>query len=160
MTGIQPEKSFKFKDGPHLIDEKIKEHDFQFPLQPSYDNPIVGFMHISSGLNGLDIIMSNGQKSNLAQISNNGGKNWEEARINPIGAVVKRVVIRYDSDTEVRGLQFFDKNNTLILQAGTMLNGTKEFNLEDGQRLIGIKSKLCSKGPRMFDLVFIIGWME
>ena len=52
--------------------------------------------------------MSNGEKSNLAQISNEGGNNWQEVRINPIGAVVKRVVIRHDSDTELRGLQFFD----------------------------------------------------
>jgi hypothetical protein len=53
-------------------------------------------------------------------------------------------VIRYDSDdTEFWGLQFFDQNNTMILQAGYIGGrGSKELILEDGQRLIGVKSKL------------------
>jgi hypothetical protein len=41
-----------------------------------------------------------------------------------------------------------------------MINGAYEFNLEYGQRLIGIKSKLRSLSPIMDDLVFVIGWME
>jgi len=41
-----------------------------------------------------------------------------------------------------------------------MTGFTKEFNLEDGQRLIGIKSKLRYTSPKMDDLIFIIGWMQ
>jgi hypothetical protein len=62
-------------------------------------------------------------------------------------------------DTEVRGLQFFDKNNNLILQAGQMLNGTKELNIEDEQRLIWINANLFNNDTRMDDMVFIIGWI-
>ncbi len=49
-----------------------------------------------------------------------------------------------------------------ILEAGQINYESKEFTLEDGQRLIGVKSKLHEENekPRMDDLVFIIGWLE
>ena len=39
----------------------------------------------------------------------------------------------------------------------------EEFTLEDGQRLVSVKSKLYedeSERPRMKDLVFVIGWVK
>jgi hypothetical protein len=67
MTGISLNKNtvFRFKDGPHVINERIQVPSFQYPQQPSYDNPIVGFMHNPAGNNGLNVIMSDGSRSNL-----------------------------------------------------------------------------------------------
>lgn len=69
MTGkkLWKEKVFKFKDSAHCDDSKIQVPDFQYPPNPSFDNPIVGFIHNPTGyVNGLNVIMSNGDKSNLA----------------------------------------------------------------------------------------------
>jgi len=46
--------------------------------------------------------MSNSRSQTWSIFPNNGGINWFEERINQIGAVVKRVVIKYDSNTEVK----------------------------------------------------------
>ena len=61
------EKVFKLKDSPHVDDSKIKVADFQYPINPTFDNPIIGFIHNpTNDWNGLNVIMSNGDKSNLA----------------------------------------------------------------------------------------------
>ena len=98
---------------------------FQYPQNLSYDNYIVGFMHnpvlpddYHNG--GVNIIMSNGDRSNLPLYRQEGGKEWTEVRINPVGAVVKRVVMRGLGTGEFFGVQFYDKNGTLILKAGDM----------------------------------------
>ncbi len=67
------------------------------------------------------------------------------------------------SDLEFGGVQFFDKNGKKILQAGyTAGTNRKEFLLADGERLVGIKSKLRveKEKPRQDDLQFVIGFME
>ena len=50
--------------------------------------------------------------------------------------------MRGHSDHEFAGVQFFDKDNVKILEAGSMSGESKEIVLNDGERLIGIKSKL------------------
>ena len=57
-----------------------------------------------------------------------------------------------DTDHEFGGVEFFDKDNVKILEAGRMVGESKEFVLNEGERLIGIKSKLISPKPRMEDL--------
>ena len=48
-----------------------------------------------------------------------------------------------DSDGEVSGIQFFDKDDNMILEAGYLLSYfvCREFVLEEGERLIGVKSR-------------------
>ena len=53
----------------------------------------------------------------------------------------------------------------MILQAGYMAGNKKEFELAEGERLVGIKSHLdggygSKYSPRQYDLQFMIGWME
>lgn len=103
--------------------------------------------------------MSDGKKSTLP-LNEDGGQGYTEVRIHPVGAIVKRVVMR--GNYEFAGCQFFDKNGTKILEAGYMTAETKEFVLEDDERLIGVSSKLqpSQYSPRHNDLVFIIGKLE
>ncbi len=66
-------------------------------------------------------------------------------------------------DTEFGGVQFFDKDGNKILEAGFLGGDSKEFVLQDGERLVGVKSKLYDderNRPRQEDLVFVIGWMK
>ncbi len=74
--------------------------------------------------------------------------------INPEGAVIKRVRLQYWTNKNsnegcLTGLEFYDKQNQLILRAGLTESHkndtnykTTEFSLEEGERLIGIKSGL------------------
>ncbi len=56
-------------------------------------------------------------------------------------------------------VEFYNKNNDLLLKVGFDGGDTsKEFILEDDERIIGVKSKLYSKTYALhYDLVFIIG---
>ena len=83
--------------------------------------------------------MSDGSKSQLP-LNEDGGQNYTEVKINPANAVVKRIVMR--GNYEFAGCQFFDKNGVKILEAGYMTAESKEFILEDNERLIGVSSKL------------------
>ena len=40
------------------------------------------------------------------------------------------------------GFKFYDKNNTLILEVGDFDFSTKEINLEENDRIVGIESRL------------------
>ncbi len=61
------------------------------------------------------------------------------------GGAVKRVVVCYDqSDAYLVGLQMFDSDNTILLEAvGDYYDdySHKEWILEDGERIIGFKSR-------------------
>ena len=100
LTGIKFGE-LKFKDGPHLLDHYTKYPDFEYPSKDKLDfeNHIIGFVHnTSSGdYNGVNIIMSNGERSQLPQLRN-GANNWSDVKINPVGAEVKRIVMWGDSD--------------------------------------------------------------
>ena len=61
--------------------------------------------------------MSNNKKSDLP-LEKDNGKGYTEVKINPVGAVVKSIVMIGDHD--FRGVQFFDKDNVKILEAGDM----------------------------------------
>jgi hypothetical protein len=60
------------------------------------------------------------------------------------------------------GIEFFDKDDNLILSAGTHDEDdlSKEVVLEDGERLIGVNTRLFRVerlSPQMEDFRFIIG---
>lgn len=70
------------------------------------------------------------------------GANYSEVKIQPEGAIVKRVVVH--GNHELGGLEFFDKTGQKILSAGYFdpTHLKREMSLADGERLIGVKSKL------------------
>lgn len=57
--------------------------------------------------------MSNGNNSTLKE----SGSKLTEVRI-PNGAVVRKVIMNGDNDTEIRGFQFFDRAGIKLLEAG------------------------------------------
>lgn len=42
---------------------------------------------------------------------------------------------------EYGGVQFYDKDGKKILEAGNIVGEKREFELADGERLVGIKAK-------------------
>lgn len=102
--------------------------------------------------------MSNGTRSTLAQNSSYGNQPWQEVRINPPNAIVKRVVMH--GNYQFGGVEFFDRDGDKVLEAGRLGNTKLEIILEDDERLLGVRSKLETMSPKQDDLQFIIGRLE
>ena len=68
----------------------------------------------------------------------------------PSGEIIRKIVIHSDSEPEIRGIQFFDIDDQLLLEAGKSDSGVHtEINLADGERILGIKAKLRVPSPRL-----------
>ena len=68
----------------------------------------------------------------------------------PRGEIIRKIVINSDQEPEIRGIQFFDIDDQLILEAGKSDSAVhKEINLADGERILGIKAKLRQPSPRL-----------
>jgi len=89
-------------------DTKCRGDKYKYPLQVDYNKHIVGFVHKPGDgyWNGVNYIMSDGSRSDLRQDANNSNKPWQEVKINPVGAEVRRVVMY--GNWEFGGVQFFD----------------------------------------------------
>jgi hypothetical protein len=148
---------------PHLAKDKIKEPDFFFPAakKRSFENHIVGFVH-SPEYSGFNYILSNGEVSNIPYVDYEQDET-EEVRI-PEGAVIRKVIMytSEEDNTCLWGVQFFDKDNKMLLEAGCTedekVKHSREFTLEEDERIVGVKSQV-DKGyePEQLDIVFILG---
>ena len=145
----------KTRDSPRLTDD-LQLHDFFYPAQNqlNYNNHVIGF-DCNAGNLEFNLIMSNNQKSE-AQMK------YEptEVRINPADGIVKRVVMFTKAGNKLLWrIEFYDKTNQMILKAG--FDGgdiSKEFVLEDDERIIGLKPKLYrTHQAAHYDPVFVIG---
>lgn len=65
-------------------------------------------------------------------------------------------------DANIGGFQFYDENGIKILEAGSIEQLQSEFELNEGERLIGIKAKSNEDKNTTYkkDIQFIIGWLE
>ena len=58
------------------------------------------------------------------------------------------------------GVQFFNDKDSLLLEVGNIEQHQREIVLKDYERLIGIKANRFAKSTYMYDLQFVIGWLE
>ena len=76
-----------------------------------------------------------------------------ETLITPVGAVIKTIKVFYGESNGLKfgllGLQFFDLDNNSILVAGDVSDSlsVKEIILEEGERVVGVKSRLNKGYP-------------
>ena len=155
-------KVFKIRDGPHLQDKDFKAKNFCFPPenQMRFDNPVVGFIHKPGRWCGVNVIMKDGQQSQLP-LNILEGQGYSKVLIWPQNAQVRRVVMK--GDAEFGGVIFYGDKGKKLLEAGHVeTNGFREFKLEDNECIVGVKSKLLPprQSPRCEDLQFVIGYLE
>ncbi len=76
--------------------------------------------------------------------------------------VARIVVYQRSADDYLCGFRFYSKANEALLEVGDCNYPPTEFPLVDGERVLGIRSRLSSKGhnPWHCDLQFIIGRMK
>lgn len=89
-------KVLKTRDSMNLIDGKVKEKNRIFPdtNKISYENFIIGFQQKyteSNYFHGINIIMSDGQRSKYPLYDKQ--KLWSDVKINPVGAIVRKVIV-------------------------------------------------------------------
>jgi hypothetical protein len=102
-------------------------------------------------------MMSNGIHGNLAYSST------KEIKMNKSEPVSKISVYQLDAEDYMRGFKFHSKSGEVLLEVGVCTLPPVEFALAEGERVIGIKSRISGKGTDSAyhcDLQFIIGRLE
>ena len=96
----------------------------------SYENYLTSIsLHGNDGL--FNFTLSNGEKTNT------GAPETQVVSLNPPGSVVKRVSVWCGSGWTV-GIQMFDQNGASILEIGDKSRPKYDFDLNDGERIVGI----------------------
>jgi hypothetical protein len=104
-----------------------------------------------------NILMRDGSSGDLKH------KNRTEIRMAAEEQVAKIVVYWPENYTCISGCRFYGKDGKVLLEFGDKFDKTPfEFALADGEKVLGIKSRLYDKynNPRHEDCQFIIGRLE
>ena len=101
--------------------------------------------------------MSDGSLSGLKLEIDQGP--WIIAEI-PKDAVVRKITVH--GNFEFGGVQFFDGNNSKLLEAGYIALSKYDIAISEGERIIGIQSFKFKndKEPRQTHMRFVIGRLE
>ena len=109
----------------------------------------------------LRFIMSNGEKSNLPW----NGKNGKIVKVEPADSVISKILVCFNNTSVTRGIKLFTKDGKCVLQAGCFDYDTTEIILQEGERILGIKSYASahlgdSQYAQSLDWVFVLGRLE
>ena len=93
----------------------------------------------------------------------NSTHHFERKEISPEDAPITKIKVCH-GDSFIRGFKFYS-NDKVVLEVGDFSYGEmKEVNLEAGERLVGVKSKLYDNTPENntihCNLVLLIGKLE
>ncbi len=102
-----------------------------------------------------NIMMSNGNHGALDYTST------KEIKMTNQKPVAKIVVYQNGNYSYAYGFRFYSKAGEILLEVGEKFVHSNELVLEEGERVLGIKSKLSDLGkdPHHNDLQFILGKM-
>ncbi len=92
----------------------------------------------------------------------NSAHQFERKEISPKDAPITKIQV-WHSDYYIRGFKFYS-NDKVVLEAGDFDYSMKEVNLEAGERLVGVKSKLLDNTTLCntvhCNLVLVLGKLE
>ncbi len=103
--------------------------------------------------------MKNGDSTNLVMY----GNNKQTVRIDPPDSQIRKIQVNYNPDSCVYGIKMFTTLDKCVLSIGTFddEDDNKEILLQEGERILGIKSRMYKEGSAAHnDLVFVVGKME
>ncbi len=139
------------------VDEAGKGDDFAFPVKPDYNNPIHAiFNNSDSGCFKFET------KDGAVSVHPNSPHQFARKEISPKDAPITRIQV-WHSDVCLWGFKFYSNKN-VVLEVGDFECEMKEVNLEAGERLVGVKSKLWDNTPENntyhCNLVLVFGKLE
>lgn len=91
------------------------------------------------------------------------GQDRQTVRIDPPNSKIRRIQVNFNPKGGVKGMRFITSSEKCVLSIGRFTaKGDKEIELQAGERILGIKSRLYSEkwGAIHNDLVFVVGRME
>jgi len=117
-------------------------NDYALPANPSYDNPIVAIHHHSSNNSPLKFETKDGV---IGKHTPEPSGQFTRLAINPPGAAVAKIVVNKHTNY-IAGIKLISKDGTVLVEAGYWAvrasHTQQEIALADGERLIGVRSKL------------------
>jgi len=120
----------------------------------SYDNHLVA---IENNAWEFNFVLSGGNRTNLYINSPNA----RIACIEPENSIIRKIVVNYDQRDYTTGFKFFNEDGFILLQSGTFGYTDFTINLEVGERIVGVKSRLFSNGTaRHSNVIFVLGKPE
>ncbi len=92
----------------------------------------------------------------------NSNKKFKRKKISPKDTSITKIQV-WHGDHYIFGFKFYSNEN-VVLEVGYFFKEMKEVKLETGERLVGVKSKLCDNIPNdntvHCNLVLVIGKLE
>ena len=120
----------------------------------TYENHLVGIENNSWEFN---FLLSGGERTNLLINSPNA----RITRIEPENSVIKKIVVNYDQRDYTTGFKFFNEDGFIVLQSGSFGYTDYTVNLEEGERIVGIKSRHFQLGSaRHSNVILVLGKPE
>jgi len=105
-----------------------------------------------------NVMMSNGKHGKLEYSKTN------EIKMKNSQPAAKISVYQPEHSSYMHGFRFFSKSGEVLLEVGECKEPPVEFALAEGERVIGLKSRIYNKGIKNneyhCDLQFIIGRLE
>ena len=81
--------------------------------------------------------------------------------LNPVDCVIQKIQVWHNNC--IRGFKFYDHKNNVVLESGSFGEAMKEVFLEEGERLLQIRSKhYDNTGCKFYhcNLVLVFGKLE
>lgn len=120
---------------------RIGARDIIVPLNNNYDfnNQLAAIENNTNFLEELNFIFKNGESTNLVM----RGQNKQTVRIDPPDSQITKILVNYDPTSHVYGIKMFTKEDKCVLSIGRFIGGgNKEILLQEGERILGIRSRL------------------
>lgn len=61
-------------------------------------------------------------------------------KVEPANSVISKILVCYHKNAVTRGIKLFTKDGNCVLSTGVFDCDTVEIDLQDGERILGIKS--------------------
>ncbi len=158
-TSLETAKKLGIKQYAVYKSTHAGARDIALPLNDNYDfnNQLAAIENNTDYSFELNFILKNGESTNLVM----AGKNKQTVRIDPPDSQITKILVNYDPEECVTGIKMYTKEDKCVLSIGVFEGSVKEILLQEGERILGIKSRLYEEGcAYQNDLVFVTGKME
>ena len=157
---IVPAKTEKTREVLADTEQEGEGDLYALPAKPSFDNPIAAIHHVADNY----CCMKFETKDGAIGAHPASKHSFVRLAINPPETAIALIKVWISPD-RIYGIQLIGKDGTVLVAAGACKSEKlQEIPLEDGERLIGIRSRQLKNeyeyGTRHCKMVFVIGKME
>ncbi len=134
--------------------KKTGDQDHQFPKDLSFENQFAGFEWYENE-SYFNVIMSDGTRGQVPKTRSV----YNDLKFSKADPISKITIYYSDIHDYPYGYKFFSKTGECLLTAGTCTGKTKDMMLQEGERIVGMKSRIHGNYYHC-DVQFIIGGIE